>query len=656
MSAPRWVAVLLLFVFLLSNRVFAQESPQQPGEATDATAEKTSLSNSGSPQTKIVTTTELVLVPVVLTDKKGQPIAGVAKGAFRLEENGKTQNIAVFEEVKSSETAAQTAKPANDQETENIEVHNTRPARLTIVVLDMLNTPLIRQQPAKLALINYFSEKISREEPTALLGMNSKGLQELHPFTTDTAVLIAALKKVKEQYTVGDMNTSVADMTNSLTDSLASSTETTAQQITRFLQHTDDMEAAYFQRETTRQTLVAFEQIAQAYKAIPGRKTLIWASAGFPFMIDDPQAFGRFGLDLMDQYEETWQALMSANMAVYPIDVQGLVSTSNFTMRNTSNGPSSASSSASGGPSGTSGGSGNSSDSGSGGSGSGQSGSGGGGSGGGGGGGGKGGGGGSRSAGGGLGGGPGASGGFGMRDSQMPYDQHAEQQMTLRAIAKATGGRPCLDSNGLEKCYADAVDDSRSYYLLGFYLSAEDRKPGWRKLKVKVAVDGAQVRAREGFYLSAPVEDTTENRQKQINDALLSPVAYTGVHLKVRSLNDNAKQPCLNSRSAAQSGAQPACFILSVPADNFTLDRTKNNSLDLEVAAIAIDKKGKTADRDLQTVSVKLNQEKLARFSENGLRLEMVMKLASGSYQLKFAVRDNATGQIGTVILPFERN
>ena len=76
------------------------------------------------------------------------------------------------------------------------------------------------------------------------------------------------------------------------------------------------------QRDAAQRTLRALNQIAVAYGGIPGRKTLIWATAGFPFMINDPNAINYMGLDLVDSYEQTWRALMSANLAVYPVDVQ----------------------------------------------------------------------------------------------------------------------------------------------------------------------------------------------------------------------------------------------------------------------------------------------------------------------------------------------
>jgi VWFA-related protein len=70
-------------------------------------------------------------------------------------------------------------------------------------------------------------------------------------------------------------------------------------------------------------TLQGMQAIAQSVSGIPGRKAMVWATAGFPFILngDINQEFG----DLQPLFERTWQLLNDANIAVYPVDVRGLV-------------------------------------------------------------------------------------------------------------------------------------------------------------------------------------------------------------------------------------------------------------------------------------------------------------------------------------------
>lgn len=90
------------------------------------------------------------------------------------------------------------------------------------------------------------------------------------------------------------------------------------------MQDLDDTISANYQRMATRSTLLGMRQLAHALEAVPGRKSLVWASAGFPFTIDDPQSFARQGDDLQAGYQGVWRALNSANVAVYPVDLSAM--------------------------------------------------------------------------------------------------------------------------------------------------------------------------------------------------------------------------------------------------------------------------------------------------------------------------------------------
>jgi hypothetical protein len=90
-----------------------------------------------------------------------------------------------------------------------------------------------------------------------------------------------------------------------------------------------DAEAAgpsteYLQASAIASTMEAFQHIAQAFAGVPGRKALVWATASFPFAINDN--IGIIGQGQPSSlYERTMQMLNTANIAVYPVDVRGLV-------------------------------------------------------------------------------------------------------------------------------------------------------------------------------------------------------------------------------------------------------------------------------------------------------------------------------------------
>src|ERR1700676_4310425 len=86
---------------------------------------------------------------------------------------------------------------------------------------------------------------------------------------------------------------------------------------------------SFQQRLAITYTLQAMQQVAQALAGFPGRKSLIWASGGFPFSVSDNTMqlapAGRDALtDVLPMYEHTWQLLNDAQIALYPVDVRGL--------------------------------------------------------------------------------------------------------------------------------------------------------------------------------------------------------------------------------------------------------------------------------------------------------------------------------------------
>jgi len=238
----------------------------------------------------------------------------------------------------------------------------------------------------------------------------------------------------------------------------------------------------------------------------------------------------------------------------------------------------------------------------------------------------------------------------------LPYDQGVQQRLTMHAFADATGGRACITISELDKCFAQAVEDSRDYYLLGYYLG-DDTQPGWRKLKVKVAGDGLHIRYRTGFYVASKTQETPEQNRQKLVDALASVVQYTGVRLTARlaSEQDPPGSSTSAQRTAAERQAKPVAFLLGVMGDSLTVDRDNGNSVDLQIAALAFDTNRKTVASSSQALATSFKPEMLQKILQSGLGVPQKLDLLPpGEYEIKFAVRDNLSGLIGTVSLPLD--
>jgi VWFA-related protein len=572
--------------------MFGQRGPaRQPSQAlfTGQAAPGASEDRANRPAQELVKLTarsDLVLVPVIVNDSSGKHVSGLEKDAFRVEEDGKLQGIAVFEEVKT-ESAAGHARVSTSDEHSNFSLDADHPWRVSIVCLDMINSPWMRQLEAKRQLVDYLLRTALRDEPMALFALTSRGLRQLHPFTRDTKVLIDALERLKLSLSAQESTFPPDNLTPDPLEQAQASDE--EQLLSDTLLDQDTSVSASYQRIAPRETLLAMNQLARAYQALPGRKTLVWASAGFPFIIDDPQSFARLGDDLHFQYEETWRALESANVAVYSVDLNALEYSA--TALPSANAGISSSKIAD------------------------------------------------------------IRGTNARLRSPMrfPYDQGAQQRLTLHAFADATGGRACVTIDELEKCFAKAVDDSRAYYLLGYYLSG-DIKPGWRKLKVKVRPSGLRVRYRSGFYVAPKIQDTPEFRRQQLVDALASPVDYTGLRLTARQLSPGGS----SLPGSPAEGKKPAEFMLGVMGNSITIDAEYGNAINLEVTTLAFDSDRKSVASMSQAIATKFDAEGVQRIVRTGVGVPEKIDLPPGKYEVKFAVRDNLSGLLGTISVPLE--
>jgi VWFA-related protein len=257
--------------------------------------------------------TRLVVVDVVLTDAAGRPVHGLKKEAFTISEDGKPQTILGFDErLPDSSHASAPAPSLLKNEYTNYAVRNDSDA-LTVLLLDTLNSSRQDLAYARKEMVNYLKQ-LPRSRKVALYTLSSQ-LRMVQGFTDDTDSLIMAaeqLSATSHQHPMYTNNREVSATVAELKESgLAKSPKAFAAMM-RFL--SEDYEAKLEVRY--RDTLDALTQLARSVAVIPGRKNLIWISAGFPF---DSFTNG-------DQLQRVSALLAATRIEVCPVDVRGVLS------------------------------------------------------------------------------------------------------------------------------------------------------------------------------------------------------------------------------------------------------------------------------------------------------------------------------------------
>ena len=340
-------------------------------------------------------------------------------------------------------------------------------------------------------------------------------------------------------------------------------------------------------------TVQSFAQLQQAYSGIPGRKSVLWLSA------NPPQV--NAVSNMLDQSNIAIANLVNrSNIAIYPVDLKGAHSDSQY-LAEDSNLP-------------------NTTDD---------------------------------------------RGNQGVVTDTSVFFGPQYQDDSRRGLATRTGGRFCGSVAALQSCIDQAIDDSASYYTLGFYVSQQDRVVGWHKLDVKLASGKEKVHARSGYYLEAKTPPTDKDLRNGMLTAVNAKIGYTGVAFTVERLPAAPPATAVAEPATPAAGTFPSTapatapppaslsFRIRVPASSVMLE-SGEQKLSYEIAMVPLSDKGEPLT-DIKTTRLDLDAQKTQEALAKGWRYDETLPQDSSPSVVKFVVRDNAAGRIGTVTVPVNR-
>jgi VWFA-related protein len=286
----------------------------------------------------IHTQSRIVVVDVVVTDSKGQPIHGLKQSDFKLLEDNQTQNIRHFDENAAVPLDTHhTPQPMMAPNTFTNFINTPTGSALNVVLLDTLNTPQ-ESQPFLRSQLKTVAEMLPEGSRVAIFGLTTK-LVMLQSFTSDPAILKAALTQPRRM-------SSATSLQAKSTPELSASDQTLIMTAGGYEAAPFDPNSplANFERKFTLNelstrvelTLSALTQIGQYLAAIPGRKNLIWISGSFPitFILDLNSAGRNFfdnSADFSNEIAKVSAELARSQVAIYPVDSRGIQADAAYT-------------------------------------------------------------------------------------------------------------------------------------------------------------------------------------------------------------------------------------------------------------------------------------------------------------------------------------
>lgn len=135
----------------------------------------------------------VVLLDVVVTDSKGNPVTGLRQDDFRVFEDGKPQKITSFQEHRGAPVLRDKLPPLPKNTYTNyptIEVADS----INVILMDSLNTPIQDGDYAHQQVIKYL-KTIPPGARVAIFTLSSR-LRMIQDFTTDSSTLLAVLNRM----------------------------------------------------------------------------------------------------------------------------------------------------------------------------------------------------------------------------------------------------------------------------------------------------------------------------------------------------------------------------------------------------------------------------------------------------------------------------
>ena len=559
-----------------------------------------------APQEVIRAESRLVLVDLVATDKKGNYIKDLDAKDIQVFEDHQPQTIVSFARARDAQSP-----------------NGPRQARYIVFFFDNSTMSPSDQVWAR-RQASQFAEKAA--SPDRLMAVVDFGgtLQISQNFTSDGEKLARAMASAQSSFV--SSNASAETLGGSPSASLISA----------------DFGA--------RTVLLAIRTLAKNLRTVPGRKTLILFSEGFPLTSERES-----------ELSATIDAANKANVAIYPVDVRGLVPAragnappfgpplalfldspfpheaglraslialpepSPAQRGGTGGGVGPVGGGGTRGGGGTKGGGGTS--------------------------GGKGGGGTTGGSGGGTKGSGGGSTTNPARGRQIipPIDKTVgANQQVLYALATGTGGFPILNTNDLLEGLNKIAQELDEYYILGYVPPSREHDGSYHTIDVKASRGGMNIRHRNGYFdlkspdlLAGQPEGKTLEAQVASSEPGNVPVTFSAPYFY------------------SSPGVARVNIALQIPASEISFEKQKKGfHSEVNVLAIAYREDGSVAARFSDTVKLDMEKKDVKEFSKGSFPYQNTFDIAPGKYTLKLVLSAGgekfAKYEAPLIIAPFD--
>lgn len=568
-------------------------------------------------QTTIRIDSRAVLVDVIVTDHKGNPVTGLKQDAFTVTENGKAQTVDFFEEHKATPAdAAPVEIPKLPENTFSNYTPFPEPPVVTVLLLDSLNSRMESQSFVHKQALN-FLKSAKPGERMAIFTMGL-GLHFIQGFNDDPTVLLAALNNKKNNEVESSVMLKGQAETNAQANVLGMMSElaptgpgvapgpvANADAIsalqnffneTSFAQNIDRMHVTF----TNLQKLAAF------LEGFPGRKNIIWFAESVPSLFvsssDTGSIAGATDSGVDKELKMTLAMLAAARAALYPVDARGLAIAGGGLYTAEGNLPKSITA------------------------------------------------------------GPQLLGAGGYFDSSLTADSRARNfdQASEQMMAEQSGGKAFSNSNGLAHIMKEIATSSGDFYSLSYKPTNAKMDGTYRTIAIKVANDKLQLSYRRGYFAldDALPGSSVATRTREIQQLAAKDPTAVDPLLPYMDLGMPQSQQIVYQAKISESsvGDKKTLYTIDFTVEpkylDLPLDADGLHTGMLNISMLAYDRYGNIAGRKDHLVSLNIKPDVWRVLEQSGLQLHGQIEVPKGNYWLRTGIYDQNTRKVGTLEIP----
>ena len=214
---------------------------------------------------------------------------------------------------------------------------------------------------------------------------------------------------------------------------------------------------------------------------------------------------------------------------------------------------------------------------------------------------------------------------------------NASSQETLYTLADDTGGKAFMDTNDLSGVFTQVQKDTSAYYVLGFTSTNHLKDGHFRHLKVQINRPDIKLEYRPGYYAGRDFEHMNKgDREEQLENELTAELPQTDVAVYAGT-----------AYFRQDDSHYYLAVSLVVPGSQIPFVQEKDkDAATIDIIGTVLESGKFPVGRQRDTVKLAVDSAQQVR--RKNVQYNTGFVLAPGTYHLKFIVRENRSGRMGS--------